>query len=189
MTRTAADGDAQFGGNALVDGTAHLIRASGPDFFTTGVMATVDHRLPANNEIRVSFANGDALVMPGTSRPMPFSAVLASARPRRATMYSISLSGTLDGTGTRWRASYRWQPEETVTRVAPFAGDAAEPFFNLHLRQPVTCRREGGRSVDVMVDVHNLLAQGFRPFVLSDGSVLMFAQDQRSVSGGFAFTF
>jgi hypothetical protein len=33
------------------------------------------------------------------------------------------------------------------------------------------------------------LAQGFRPFVLTDGSVLMFAQDQRSFSGGFAFTF
>ncbi|HEY1896307.1 MAG TPA: carboxypeptidase-like regulatory domain-containing protein [Terracidiphilus sp.] len=189
MTRMAADGDAQFGGDALIDSAAHLIRAAGTSFFTSGVVATVSHRLPADNEIRVSFANGDALVMPATRRALPFNAVLASARPRRTTMYSISLSGTLDGTGTRWRASYRWQPEETVTRVAPFAGDAAEPFFNLHLRQPVNYRREGGRSVDVMVDVHNLLAQGFRPFVLTDGSVLMFAQDQRSVSGGFAFTF
>jgi hypothetical protein len=189
MTRMAADSNAQFGGDALIDGAAHLIRASGPNFFTAGVMTTVDHRLPANSEIRVSFANGDALVMPAPRRALPFNAVLALARPRRATMYSISLSGTLDGTGTRWRASYRWQPEETVTRVAPFAGDAAEPFFNLHLRQPVNCRREGGNRVDVMVDVHNLLAQGFRPFVLTDGSVLMFAQDQRSVSGGFAFTF
>lgn len=189
MTRMAADGDAQFGGDALIDSSAHLMRAAGPDFFTTGIMATVNHRLPADNEISVSFANGDALVMPAARCPLPFNAVLASARPRRATMYSISLSGTLEGTGTRWRASYRWQPEETVTRVAPFAGDAAEPFFNLHLRQPVNYRREGGRTVDVMVDVHNLLAQGFRPFVLTDGSVLMFAQDQRSVSGGFAFTF
>jgi hypothetical protein len=186
---THAYGDAQFGGDALIDSATHLIRASGMSFFTSGVMGTVDHRLPGDSEIRVSFANGDALVMPATRRALPFNAVLASARPRRTTMYSISLSGTLDGTGTRWRASYRWQPEETVTRVAPFAGDAAEPFFNLHLRQPVNYRREGGRSVDVMVDVHNLLAQGFRPFVLTDGSVLMFAQDQRSVSGGFAFTF
>jgi hypothetical protein len=104
-------------------------------------------------------------------------------------MYSISLSGTLEGTGTRWHASYRWQPDETVTPVAAFASDAAEPFFNLHLRQPVNCRREGSRSLDVMLDLHNLLAQGFRPFVLTDGSLLMFAQDQRSVSGGLAFTF
>jgi hypothetical protein len=104
-------------------------------------------------------------------------------------MYSISLSGTLEGTGTRWHASYRWQPEETVTRVAPFATDADDPFLNFQVRQPVSCRHEGSRSVDVLVDVHNLLAQGFRPFVLRDGSVLMFAQEQRSVSGGVAFTF
>jgi hypothetical protein len=66
MTRMAADSDGQFGGDALVDRGAHLIRAAGPDFFTTGVMATVNHRLPGDNEIRVSFANGDALVMPAS---------------------------------------------------------------------------------------------------------------------------
>ena len=120
---------------------------------------------------------------------MPLSAILASARPHRTPMYSISLSGTLEGTGTRWHASYRWQADDTVTPVAAFASDAAEPFFNLHLRQPVNCRREGARSLDVMLDLHNMLAQGVRPFVLTDGSLLMFAQDQRSVSGGLAFTF
>jgi len=40
MTRMAANSDAQFGGDALIDSSAHLIRAAGPDFFTTGVMAT-----------------------------------------------------------------------------------------------------------------------------------------------------
>jgi len=190
MTRMAADGNGetldQFG---LVDQASGLMRAAGPGFFTAGLMATADHRLPGDNQIRISFANGDALVMPAARRALPVSAILASAHPRRATMYSISLSGTLDGSGTRWRASYRWQPEDTVTPVAAFAGNAAEPFFNVSLRQPVNCRHEGQRSVDVLVDVHNLLAQGYRPFVLGDGSVLMFAQDQRSVSGGFAFTF
>jgi hypothetical protein len=189
LTRMAAEGDSQIGGNALLDRAAHLMRTAGPGFSTAGVMATLDHRLPGNNEIRVSFANGDALVMPTTRRALPFNAVLSSAHPRRTTMYSISLSGTLEGTGTRWHASYRWQPEETVTRVAPFATDADDPFLNFQVRQPVSCRHEGSRSVDVLVDVHNLLAQGFRPFVLRDGSVLMFAQEQRSVSGGFAFTF
>jgi len=185
----APGGDAQLFTNALVDRAGGLMRAAGPGFSTAGFMASAEHRLPGANQVRVSFANGDALVMPASGRAMPLSAALASTRLRRSPMYSISLSGTLDGTGTRWHASYRWQPEETVTRVAPFAGDAAEPFFNLHLRQPVNSRHEGQKSLDVLVDIHNLLAQGFRPFVLSDGSVLMFAQDQRSISGGFAFTF
>ena len=33
------------------------------------------------------------------------------------------------------------------------------------------------------------ISQDDRPFVLSDGSLLVFAQDQRSVSAGLAFTF
>jgi hypothetical protein len=37
--------------------------------------------------------------------------------------------------------------------------------------------------------VNNLLTQGYRPYVLSDGSVLIFAQGQRSFSGGLAFNF
>jgi hypothetical protein len=189
MTHFAAGGDAQFAGNALIDHRSGIMRAAGPGFSTTGFMATAERRLHGDNQVRLSFANGDALVMPAVTHTMPLNAVLASAHPRRAAMYSISLSGTLDGTGTRWHASYRWQPEDTVTQVAPFAAGAAEPFFNVHLRQPIGYHREGQRSVDVMLDLHNLLAQGFRPFVLGDGSVLLFAQEQRSFSGGFAFTF
>jgi hypothetical protein len=40
-----------------------------------------------------------------------------------------------------------------------------------------------------MFDMRNMLAQGNRQFVLTDGSLLVFAQDQRSVSAGLAFTF
>jgi hypothetical protein len=189
MTHCAAGGSAQIESSALFDRESGILRAAGPGFSSTGFVATAEHRLPGDNRVRLSFANGNALVMPASKRALPFNAALASARPRRAAMYSISLSGTLEGTGTRWHASYRWQPEDTVTPVAAFASDGAEPFFNLHFRQPVNSHHDGGKSLDVMLDLHNLLAQGYRPFVLSDGSLLMFAQDQRSVSGGLAFTF
>jgi Carboxypeptidase regulatory-like domain len=186
---SSALGDSQIASGALIDRTSGILRSAGPGFYSTGFMASAEHRLPGDNRVRLSFANGNALVMPASERAIPFNAVLASAHPRRAAMYSISLSGTLEGTGTQWHASYRWQPDETVTPVAAFASDAADPFLNLQLRQPVNSHREGSRSLDVMIDVHNLLAQGFRPYVLTDGSILMFAQDQRSFSGGLAFTF
>ena len=189
MSHLTAGADAEVSSGALLDPTSGILRAAGPGFSTAGFVATAEHRLPGDNRLRLSFANGNALVMPASRRPISFGAVLASARPRRAPMYSISLSGTLEGTGTRWHASYRWQPEDTVTPVAAFASDAAEPFFNIHLRQPVSFRRDGARSLDVILDMHNLLAQGFRPYVLNDGSLLMFAQDQRGFSGGVAFTF
>ncbi|MGA2806628.1 MAG: carboxypeptidase-like regulatory domain-containing protein [Terracidiphilus sp.] len=177
----------------LLDRASGLIHASGPDFSSAGVSATYERRLPGGNHVRVSYANGDALVMPAAQAAAQQSAglaqVLAGAHPRRTQMYTLSLSGTLDGSGTRWRASYRWQPDDTVTQVAPFALDAAAPYLNLHLRQPIHLRREGAGGIEALVDVSNLLAQGYRPFLTSDGSLLIFAQDQRSIRAGLAFSF
>jgi hypothetical protein len=128
--------------------------------------------------------------MPASSpQSASLAQVLSIAHPRRAQTYSLSLSGTLDGTKTRWRASYRVQPEDTVTQVAPFAMDAAAPWLNLRLRQPIhLCRNDCG-NFDALFDVGNLLAQGYRPYLLSDGSLLIFAQEQRSIRAGLAFNF
>jgi hypothetical protein len=153
------------------------------------MVASVERRLPRGNHVRLSYANGGALVLAGSEHPTPLALIAAQARPRHTQMYAISLSGTLDGTGTRWRASYRWQPEDTMTRVAPYAVEAEAPYLNIRLRQPVYVGRDSARSVDAMIDLRNLLAQGERPFVLTDGSLLLFAQDQRGVTAGLAFTF
>ena len=176
----------------LLDPVSGLLHAAGPEFSIAGMLATVERRLPGGNQIRLSYANGDALVMPATlaaTRPATLAQVLAGAHPRHAQMYALSLSGTLDGSGTRWRASYRWQPEATVTQVAPYAVDALEPYLNLHIRQPIQLRRDGTGSFEVLLDMRNLLAQGYQPYLLSDGSLLVFAQDQRGIRGGLAFNF
>jgi hypothetical protein len=192
-------GDSGAGGNpstitnvALFDPASGLIRAAGNDFSTSGVMATVERRLAGANVVRLSYANGDSLVMsalPASQLPVGLAQILAAGHPRRTQMYSISLSGTLEGTGTRWRASYRWQSEDSVTRVAPFAEGAADPYLNIKLRQPICARRDGSGGLEALFDVRNLLAEGYRPYLTSDGSLLVFAQDQRGVQGGLAFTF
>jgi hypothetical protein len=173
----------------LFDRSSGLLRTAAEGYSGTGMVATLERRLPRGNYVRLTYANGDALVMAAAEHPTVLSQIVAQARPRHMQMYALSLSGTLDGTGTRWRASYRWQPEDTVTRVAPYAVNAEEPFFNLHLRQPVFGGRQTVRSLDAIIDVRNLLAQGGRPFVLTDGSLLLFAQEQRGITAGLAFTF
>jgi len=175
--------------SVLLDRSSSLFHVAGPDFSSKGMLATFERRLPGGNQVRLSYSNGDALVMSATQRPAALAQVLAGSHPRHAQMYSLSLSGTLDGTQTRWRASYRWQPEATVTQVAPFALDASEPYLNLHIRQPIRLRRNRAGSFEGLLDVRNLLAQGYRPFLLSDGSLLIFAQDQRSVRAGLSFSF
>ncbi len=182
-----ARGRAVAGDGVLSDPVSGLLRGAGQNYASAGVMAAVEHRMAGGSSIRVSYANGDALVMPAAVHPTALSQVFSGARPRHAQMYAISLSGKLDGTGTRWRASYRWQPADTVTPIAPYSVSALEPYLNLHLRQPIATRHDG-LSIEALLDVNNLLAEGYRPYLLN-GGVVVFAQDQRSIAAGVAFTF
>jgi hypothetical protein len=173
----------------LLDPMSGLVRAVGPEFSDAGVAANFEHRLPRGNQFRAEYAYGHALVMPSSAQSATLAQLLAGAHPRAAQSYALSLSGTLEGTQIRWRASYRWQPEDTVTQVAPFTADAAEPYLNLSLRQPIHLSHDSSGHFYALVDVRNLLAQGYRPYLLSDGSLLIFAQDQRGISAGLAFNF
>ncbi len=187
---TFASGDAgPIQTAALYDSTSGLLRTAGPNFVSQGIVATAARRLPGGNQVRLSYANGNALVMPALPRAISMSELLGAAHPRRVQTYSISLSGTLEGSGTRWQASYRWQPDDTVTEVAPYALDASSPFLNLGLRQSIRLSHDGFSSVEALLDVQNLLAEGYRPCVMNDGTLLVFAQDQRGIRGGLAFTF
>jgi hypothetical protein len=61
--------------------------------------------------------------------------------------------------------------------------------MNLNLRQVIRPARDGVGGFEALLDVQNLLAQGYRPYIVNDGSVLIFAQQQRGIRGGLAFTF
>ncbi|MGH9588909.1 MAG: carboxypeptidase-like regulatory domain-containing protein [Terracidiphilus sp.] len=174
--------------SALVDGGSGLVHAAGPNFSSQGMTASFEHRLPGSNNVSMSYAGGKALVMPALPGRATLLQAAQDARPQRAQAYTLSFSGTLDGTSTTWRASYRWQAESTVTPVAPYTVDAAGPYLNVYVRQPI--RLGGGTTgFEALIDVSNLLAEGYRPFLLSDGSVVIFAQGRRCIRGGVAFTF
>jgi hypothetical protein len=159
------------------------------------MMAAMETALPGGEQLRVSYMNGDALTAPNRAAltAAQMVQVLGAVRAKRTQAYSISLSGTIEGTGTHWRASYRWQPDETLTPVAAYAANEGEPYLNLHLRQAIHTghdgRRDGQTGFEALIDLRNLLAQGYQPYLLGDGSVVVLAQEQRGVSGGLAFTF
>jgi hypothetical protein len=176
----------------LADGASGLLRAAGPGYSSKGVLASVESRLPGNNRVKLTYASGNALVMQAMqagSVPQTVANILQNARAHHAQMYSLVVSGTADGLGTRWRASYRWQPESTVTEVAPYAVSGADPYLNVSIRQPLHIYGEVSTGVEAQLDLNNLLAQGYQPFLTSDGSHLYFAQAQRCIRGGLAFTF
>ena len=191
MTRAASGNSADTGSPAseLIDPGSSMVRTVAPGFSATGMSASFERQIGTGNRVAVSYSSGSALVMPALPAPTGIPQLMAATRAHRAQAYTLSFSGILDGTHTRWRASYRWQPGNTVTEVAPFAVNAVEPYLNLHIRQPIHLTRDGSGGFEALLDVRNLLAQGYRPFILSDGSLLIFAQNQRAVRGGVAFTF
>lgn len=184
-----AQGGGAASGAVLFDPQSGILRTAGPNYSSTGIEASAQRTLPGNNMIRASYTSGEAVVMPALPQQAAFSQLIAAAHTRRVEAYALSLSGTLDGTGTRWQASYRWQPDDTVTEVAPFAVDALAPYLNLHICQTIHRARNGSSGIEALVEVRNLLAQGYHPYLLRDGSIVLFAQDQRGLTGGLAFTF
>lgn len=137
----------------------------------------------------MSYASGTALVMPALPTGATLLQAAQQARPQHTQAYTLSFSGTLDGTRTTWRASYSWQPESTVTAIAPYTTNTAGPYLNLYVRQPIHLGGDGATGFEALIDMRNLLAEGYRPFLLSDGSVVVFAQGRRCIRGGLAFTF
>jgi hypothetical protein len=101
------------------------------------------------------------------------------------------MSGTLPRFKTRWIASYRWINGPALTPVDMFNASAgqADPYLNVFFRQPIPGTRFLNNHVDAVVDVRNLLAQGYIPLLGQDGHTVYLVQSARSVRGGVAFTF
>ncbi len=179
------------GENLLYDETSDLLRASGESFTGNGILGGLEQQLEGSTWISFDVALGDALEMnngvgPGTQS---LDDALNGMKARETPMYSGAIRGKVTGTGTQWRASYRWQNPRTLTPVDAFAMGNSDAYLSLLLRQPIRYRRMIPNGVEALVDVRNLLAEGYRPFVSSDGSTLYFAEAPRCVQGGLSFTF
>lgn len=176
-------------GDVLYDGASGLMRVQGPNFSASGYVGSVKALLFGDTWVSFAAADGKALEMAAVADKVGLDQTLQSIRAQRAQAYAVSLNGKVNRTGTRWRTSYRWQPSESLTEVAPYDNTIPDGFLTIFLRQPIHYGKLFPNGMEALIDVRNLLAEGYRPFVTSDGSTLYFAQTERSVQGGLSFTF
>lgn len=177
------------GGNLLYDPSTGTIEAAGTDFTGTGFVAQLDDSFPGRIWFALSGGMGDALEMGAVPGNPTVADTLAAMRAQSTAMYSAAVGGSVKRTGTAWRTSYRWQQPGTLTAVDPFDRNLPAPYLSVYLRQPIHCRRVLPNGMEALVDVRNLLAEGYRPFLSRDGSVLYFAQTARAIEGGLSYTF
>lgn len=104
---------------------------------------------------------------------------------------AAKLSGTIARSKTQWLTSYKWTNANSLTPVDLFnAGPGqTDSFVNFFVRQPLPGPGFVPGKFEAIVDVRNLLAQGYQPVVGPDGQTLYLVQAPRSVRGGVAFVF
>ena len=76
-----------------------------------------------------------------------------------------------------------------MTAINPYAAFGDQAYLSFYLRQPIRVGRMLPPGLEATIDVTNLMAQGYRPFVSADGHTLFLAQSPRTMQAGLAFTF
>jgi hypothetical protein len=177
------------GGDVLYDPVAQGFRVTGQGYTTGGVRAVLSQKIPGSTWATISYANGKALAFEVPDSAVTVDQAVQGLTQRRTETVAASLDGRVMRTGTAWRASYRWQPVSTVTPVAVYDTFGQSAYLSFLIRQPIHCKHLLPNGTEALVDVRNLLAEGYRPFLTRDGSTLYFAQSERSVQGGLSFSF
>jgi len=179
----------QPGSNGIIaDSMTGGFRLLSAGYKTQGVNVTLTEPLTPGMWVAVEYATGAALTMKdGAVMSLPTAS--SDLAPQFAQTATLALRGRVVRSGTRIRASYRWQPTRLVTAIDPYASFGDQAYLSCYLRQALRLGHLLPAGLDATVDVTNLLAQGYRPFLSADGQTLYLAQSPRSVQAGLAFTF
>ena len=104
---------------------------------------------------------------------------------------AAKLSGTTAVSKTKVIASYRWLSGSALTPVDMFNASAGEtdPYLSFFIRQPIPTMHFLPSGLEALVDVRNLLAQGYRPVLSADGSTVYLVQGTRCIRAGLTFNF
>ena len=176
-------------GDVLPDVYSGTFSYNGGELQAQGVRFVFQRRLSNDIVATIDYAYGGVLEL--AQPAVNWSQVSNSLQPGWRHTAALKLNGIVPRTKTRWIASYRWTSGQTLTPVDLFDASAGQtdPFFNLFVRQPLPHFRGMPGNMEALIDLRNLLAQGYVPVVGPDGQTVYLVQSARSVRGGVAFTF
>jgi hypothetical protein len=173
---------------AMVDTATGSFRMLGAGYRSSGMSVSYTEPVTQNLWASVAYERGAALTAENTSSE-GLAQVAAGLHAEDAGAATAAVKGRVLRTGTKVRASYRWQPQHLVTAVDSYASPNGEGYMSFYVRQSVRWGDRLPPGLEATIDVTNLLAQGYRPFLSADGQTLFLAESPRTVRGGLSFTF
>jgi hypothetical protein len=176
-------------GEVLPDVYSGTFSYQGKDLDAQGVRLVLQRKLRSDLTATLDYGYGGVLDLARSD---------VSLQDARASMHTVrrhavsgKLSGKVPRAKTQWGASYGWTSGQALTPVDMFNASAgqSDPFLNIYVRQPLPGTGFFPVHMEAMLDLRNLLAQGYVPVMGQDGHTVYLVQSARSVRGGLAFVF
>ncbi len=177
------------GGFLLPDVYSGTFSYAGNNLRTQGLRLVLQRKFSADLTATLDYAYGGVLDL--TQPDVELEDARQSITTQKRHALAAKLSGSLPRTHTRWITSYRWVNGPGLTPVDMFNASPgqSDPFLNIFIRQPIPTLGFLPSHMEAVIDVRNLLAQGYVPVLGQDGQTVYLVQSARSVRGGVAFTF
>ena len=159
-----------------------------PGVNSTGARVVAQRRISDDLTATVDYSTGQAIIANSPTDWQSLAQFLSTARENSV---GAKLTGHIPATGTRWIASYRWTSGNPLSAVDAFNASPGQidPYFSLFIRQPIPGTSFIPCKMDALIDLRNLLAQGYVPVMGQDGRTIYMVQSARSLRAGLAFTF
>jgi hypothetical protein len=192
MTDPALTGVGEFSsasGEVLSDPLSGTFTYQGRNFQTQGMRLVFERKVARDISATLDYSYGGVLDLENPETRLQDARDSSVVRYRHA--LEAKLSGSAPCTKTRWIASYGWTSGRALTPVDMFNTSAgqADPFLDVYLRQPIPGTSSLPGHMDVLLEIRNLLAQGYVPVFGQDGRTVYLVQSARAVRGGVAFSF
>jgi len=177
------------GGFLLPDLYSGTFTYSGDTLDTRGLRVVLERKFCSDLTATLDYAYGGVLDLARPDVDLQEAQQWISTQRRHA--LAAKLKGTIPRTHTNWIASYRWVNGTALTPVDMFNASPgqADPYLNVFIRQPIPTMGFLPAHMEVLVDMRNLLAQGYVPVMGQDGQTVYLVQSARSVRGGVTITF
>lgn len=185
-------GTAGFSGDLLTDLFSNTAVFNAGSFQTLGYTASVTQNLADSYKFTLLYTNAGVLVASADSAPVSTAADFRSAfQCARRTFVTMQAAGKVPVTGTRFTAVYQWTDGPIATSAHSYSTDEihADPGLRVYIRQPLPSLFGLPGRMEITGDLRNILAQGYVPFVLTNGQQLLVVRTPRSIRGGVSFTF
>jgi hypothetical protein len=160
-----------------------------PGISSAGARVVVQRKISDDLTATLDYSTGQ--VVSAADSSALWQTLAQSLGASRAHSVGAKLSGYVPASGTHLIASYKWTSGSALSAVDAFNASAGQtdPYLSLFIRQPLPCGSFMPGKMDALLDVRNLLAQGYVPVMGQDGRIVYMVQSARALRGGLAFTF